>query len=78
MDWILDEVIDSMKARIESLRKATKQDNIPREYKLAMMSEIGWLKSQLQEIEDMKNEDIKQTELVDEDIRENKKRAYCK
>lgn len=78
MDWILDEVIDSMKARIESLRKATKQDSIPREYKLAMMSEIGWLKSQLQEIEDMKNEDIKEIELTEEDLRENKKRAYCK
>jgi len=78
MDWILDEVIDNMKARIESLRKATKQDSIPREYKLAMMSEIGWLKSQLQEIEDMKNEDIKEIELTEEDLRENKKRAYCK
>lgn len=78
MDWILDEVIDSMKSRIESLRKATKQDSIPRVYKLAMINEIGWIKSQLQEIEDMKNEDIKQTELVDEDIQENKKRAYCK
>lgn len=75
MSWKLDEVIDNMKARIQALENMQEAST---GYKLAKQDEIKWLKYELQEIEEMKNEDIKETELVEEDLRENKKRAYCK
>ncbi|WP_434793137.1 hypothetical protein TPDSL_23280 [Terrisporobacter petrolearius] len=46
-------------------------------YKAALKVGMKMFEEQLQEIEDMKKEDIKETELAEEDLQENKKRAYC-
>ena len=76
MDWILDEVIDSMKSRIQALENVTKDTEVKDIYKFAKLDEIKFLKEQLQEIEEMKNEDIKETELAEEDLREKRADAY--
>lgn len=76
MDWILDEVIDSMKARIQALENVTKDTEVKDIYKFAKLDEINFLREQLKEIEEMKNEEIKQFELVEEDLREKRYGAY--
>ena len=76
MDWILDEVIDNMKSRIQALENVTKDVEVKDIYKFAKLDEIKFLKEQLQEIEEMKNEDIKETELAEEDLREKRADAY--
>ena len=76
MDWILDEVIDSMKARIQALENVTKDVEVKDIYKFAKLDEIKFLKEQLNEIYNMKNEDIKETELAEEDLREKRADAY--
>lgn len=76
MDWILDEVIDSMKARIQALENVTKDTEVKDIYKFAKLDEINFLREQLKEIEEMKNEEIKQFELVEEDLREKRYEAY--
>lgn len=77
MDWILDEVIDNTKARIQALENVIKDIEVHGMYAFAKIDEIRFLKDQLKEIEDMRNEDIKETELAEQDLQENKKRAYC-
>lgn len=76
MDWILEEVIDSMKARIQALENVTKDTEVKDIYKFAKLDEINFLREQLKEIEEMKNEEIKQFELVEEDLREKRYGAY--
>lgn len=76
MDWILEEVIDSMKARIQALENVTKDTEVKDIYKFAKLDEINFLREQLKEIEEMKNEEIKQFELVEEDLREKRYEAY--
>lgn len=76
MDWILEEVIDSMKARIQALENVTKDTEVKDIYKFAKLDEINFLREQLKEIEEMKNEEIKQFELVEEDLREKRADAY--
>lgn len=76
MDWILEEVIDSMKARIQALENVTKDTEVKDIYKFAKLDEINFLREQLKEIEEMKNEKIKQFELVEEDPREKIADAY--
>lgn len=76
MDWILEEVIDSMKARIQALENVTKDTEVKDIYKFAKLDEINFLREQLKEIEEMKNEKIKQFELVEEDPREKRADAY--
>lgn len=76
MDWILDEVIDSMKSRIQALENVTKDTEVKDIYKFAKLDEINFLREQLKEIEEMKNEEIKQFELVEEDLREKRYGAY--
>lgn len=76
MDWILDEVIDSMKARIQALENVTKDTEVKDIYKFAKLDEINFLREQLNEIYNMKNEDIKETELAEEDLREKRADAY--
>ena len=53
MDWILEEVIDSMKARIQALENVTKDTEVKDIYKFAKLDEIKLLKEQLQEIEEL-------------------------
>lgn len=76
MSWILDEVIDSMKSRIQALENVTKDTEVKDIYKFAKLDEINFLREQLKEIEEMKNEDIKETELAEEDLREKRYEAY--
>lgn len=76
MDWILEEVIDNMKARIQALENVTKDTEVKDIYKFAKLDEIKFLREQLKEIEEMKNEEIKQFELVEEDLREKRYEAY--
>lgn len=76
MDWILEEVIDSMKTRIQALENVTKDTEVKDIYKFAKLDEINFLREQLKEIEEMKNEEIKQFELVEEDLREKRYEAY--
>jgi hypothetical protein len=76
MDWILEEVIDSMKARIQALENVTKDTEVKDIYKFAKLDEINFLREQLKEIEEMKNEEIKQFELAEEDLREKRADAY--
>lgn len=76
MDWILDEVIDSMKARIQALENVTKDTEVKDIYKFAKLDEINFLREQLNEIYNMKNEDIKETKLAEEDLREKRADAY--
>lgn len=76
MDWILDEVIDSIKSRIQALENVTKDTEVKDIYKFAKLDEINFLREQLKEIEEMKNEEIKQFELVEEDLREKRYEAY--
>lgn len=76
MDWILDEVIDNMKARIQALENVTEDVEVKDIYKFAKLDEIQFLKEQINEIYSMKNEDIKETELAEEDLREKRYEAY--
>lgn len=76
MDWILEEVIDSMKARIQALENVAKDTEVKDIYKFAKLDEINFLREQLKEIEEMKIEEIKQFELVEEDLREKRYEAY--
>ena len=76
MDWILEEVIDSMETRIQALENVTKDTEVKDIYKFAKLDEINFLREQLKEIEEMKNEEIKQFELAEEDLREKRYEAY--
>lgn len=49
-----------------------------RTFKSALGAQVTWLKDQLKEIELMKQEDVRHLEEAEQDIQENKKRAYCK
>ena len=76
MDWILEEVIDSMKARIQALENVTKDTEVKDIYKFAKLDEINFLREQLKEIEEMKIEEIKQLEEAEQDLREKRADAY--
>lgn len=98
MDWILDEVIDRMKARIKILEGCVKyhEDKMKQHqdvfntfdkfeakyheyhktYRIALLEEIKWLKDQLEEIELMKQEDVREFEQAEQDLREKKADAY--
>ena len=72
--WILEEVIESLRLRLNTLQKMMQDEGFQPVYKAALRQEIIWLKEQLNEVDEMKLEDIKESDLADEDYREN--RAY--
>ena len=74
--WILDEVTDSMKARIQALENVTNDVEVKDIYKFAKLDEIKFLQGQLQEIEDMKKEEVRHFEEAEEDLREKRYEAY--
>lgn len=76
MNWILDEVIDSIKSRIKALENVTKDVEVKDIYKFAKLDEIKFLQGQLQEIENMKKEDVRHFEEAEEDLREKRYEAY--
>lgn len=73
-NWILEEVIEGLKLRLNTLEKMLKDDGFMPIYKSAMKQEIVFIKEQLKGIDDMIIEDIKMCEDAEEDYREN--RAY--
>ena len=72
--WILEEVIESLRLRLNTLQKMMQDEGFMPIYKVAMKQEIIWLENELNEIDQMLLEDVRESELADEDYREN--RAY--
>lgn len=73
MNWILEKHIENMKARIKALENMQEAST---GYKLAKQDEIKWLKYELQEIEDMMSEEVRDFEEAEEDLREKRYEAY--
>ena len=69
MDWIADYIIDELKARVKSLEKVMQDDEVSFGYKMAKAEEIKFLKNELQDIEEMMIEEVKQFEELEDDVR---------
>ena len=70
MSWILDETIYNLKSRISALEKVINNEEVNRIYKMSKVDEIKFLKEILQEIDEMMQEEVKQLDEADEDMRE--------
>lgn len=69
MNWILDETIYNLKSRISALEKVINNEEVNRIYKMSKVEEIKFLKEILQEIDVMMQEEARDLEEADEDIR---------
>ncbi|WP_288709896.1 hypothetical protein [uncultured Clostridium sp.] len=69
MNWILDETIYNLKSRISALEKVINNEEVNRIYKMSKVEEIKFLKEILQEIDEMMQEEVRDLEEADEDIR---------
>ena len=69
MNWILDETIYNLKSRISALEKVINKEEVNRIYKMSKVEEIKFLKELLQEIDGMMQEEVRNLEEADEDIR---------
>lgn len=69
MNWILDETIYNLKSRISALEKVINNEEVNRIYKMSKVEEIKFLKEILQEIDVMMQEEVRNLEEADEDIR---------
>lgn len=69
MNWILDETIYNLKSRISALEKVINNEEVNRIYKMSKVEEIKFLKEILQEIDAMMQEEVRDLEEADEDIR---------
>ena len=69
MNWILDYIIDELKERVKSLEKLIEDDDWSFGYKMAKAEEIKFLKNELQDIEEMMIEEVKQFEELEDDVR---------
>lgn len=69
MNWILDETIYNLKSRISALEKVINNEEVNRIYKMSKVEEIKFLKEMLQEIDEMMQEEVRDLEEADEDIR---------
>lgn len=69
MNWILDETIYNLKSRISALEKVINSEEVNRIYKMSKVEEIKFLKEILQEIDAMMQEEVRDLEEADEDIR---------
>ena len=69
MNWILDETIYNLKSRISALEKVINNEEVNRIYKMSKVEEIKFLKEILQEIDEMMQEEVRNLEEADEDIR---------
>ena len=69
MNWILDETIYNLKSRISALEKVINNEEVNRIYKMSKVEEIKFLKEILQEIDVMMQEEVRDLEEADEDIR---------
>lgn len=76
MIWILVEVIDGIKSRIQALENVTKDAEVREIYKSAKLDEIKFLQGLLKEIDDMMLEEIKHDAMAEEELRLNRADVY--
>ena len=69
MNWILDYVIDELKARVQALEKVIQDDEVSTGYKLSKQDEIKFLQMELEYIDEMMLEEVKQFEELEDDVR---------
>ena len=69
MDWIADYIIDELKQRVKSLEKVMQDDEVSSGYKMAKAEEIKFLKNELQDINEIMMEEVKQFEELEEETR---------
>ena len=69
MNWILDYVIDELKSRVQALEKVIQDDEVSTGYKLSKQDEIKFLQMELEYIDEMMLEEVKQFEELEEDLR---------
>ncbi|MDU6984259.1 MAG: hypothetical protein E6371_07570 [Terrisporobacter othiniensis] len=70
-NWILEDIIDSIKARIKALENNIDDSEVHKVYKSANKDEINWLKYQLQEIELMLKDDTNEYDILYEAMNDN-------
>lgn len=73
-NWILEEIVESLRNRLNTLEKMMQDEGFMPIYKVAMKQEIIWLENELNEIDQMLLEEVEFDAAADEDYREN--RAY--
>lgn len=71
-NWILEEVISDMKLRVKSLEMCIEDKEINQYFKAGLREEVKWLNDELDEINLMKLEEVKEYEEAYEDERENR------
>ena len=69
MNWILDYVIDELKSRVRALEKVIQDDEVSTGYKLSKQDEIKFLQMELEHIDEMMLEEVKQFEELEDDVR---------
>ena len=69
MNWILDYVIDELKSRVQSLEKVIQDNEVSVGYKLSKQDEIKFLQMELEYIDEMMLEEVKQFEELEDDVR---------
>ena len=69
MNWILDYVIDELKSRAQALEKVIQDDEVNTGYKLSKQDEIKFLQMELEYIDEMMLEEVKQFEELEDDVR---------
>ena len=69
MNWILDYVIDELKSRVQALEKVIQDDEVNTGYKLSKQDEIKFLQMELEYIDEMMLEEVKQFEELEDDVR---------
>ena len=69
MNWILDYVIDELKSRVQALEKVIQDNEVSVGYKLSKQDEIKFLQMELEYIDEMMLEEVKQFEELEDDTR---------
>lgn len=75
MNWILEEVLDDIKARTKALKKVIDDEDIDVTYKLAKNEELKWLLYELHQISLMMIEEADRFDEAEEDLREKRSDA---
>jgi len=75
MNWILEEVLDDIKARTKALKKVIDGEDIDVTYKLAKSEELKWLLYELHQISLMMIEEADRFDEAEEDLREKRSDA---
>lgn len=75
MNWILEEVLDDIKARTKALKKVINDEEIDATYKLAKTEELKWLLYELHQISLMMIEEADRFDEAEEDLREKRSDA---